>query len=145
MLRDVFSLSAFPKSGVTYLSFLMFHCAFPDTCDIHDLESKYVIDIHGFPQANFGDPLAPRLIKSHFPCVPGLPFVSRIAKSVYLIRDPIDVMMSAWDFKALLGAEASAEQKAAAFRVYVRRWVETGGTDFVEFGSWVNHVRSWLG
>ena len=55
-MRDLFSLSAFPKSGVTYLSFLMFHSLFPDSCNIRDLESKYVIDIHGNPQAAFADP-----------------------------------------------------------------------------------------
>ena len=143
-MRDLFSLSAFPKSGVTYLSFLMFHSLFPDSCNIRDLESKYVIDIHGNPQAAFADPNAPRLIKSHFPHIKGFPFINRVAKSVYLLRDPIDVMMSAWDFKALLGADASEAVKAAAFRTYVRRWVETGGTEFPDYGSWVNHVRSWL-
>lgn len=145
-MKDVFSLSAFPKSGVTYLSFLMFHSLFSDDCDIRDLESRYIIDIHGFPQANFADLRAPHIIKSHFRYSPHLPFVERTAKAVYLLRHPIDVMMSAWDFKALLGAPVNIESQQMAFRAYVRRWVETGGTDFPEFiGSWVNHVRSWLG
>jgi hypothetical protein len=143
MMRDLVALCAFPKSGVTYLSFLMFHSLFSDDCDIHELERKYVIDIHLNPPPTNDGRWPFQVIKTHFPYAPQAPYANRIAKAIYLLRDPIDVMMSAWDFAHLIqGVQGSAAQEAA-FRNYARRWVETGGTGFPEYGSWVHHVRSW--
>ncbi len=141
-MRDIISLSAFPKSGVTYLNFLMFHCLFPgDEADIAQLERRYVIDIHAYPEADFAYAAGPRVIKSHFSCQPGLPFIDRTRRAVYVIRHPIDVMASAWDQEQLLSATGAAPGDFAA---YVRAWLESGGGAFPFAGSWVQHVRSWL-
>ena len=142
-MQGITSLSAFPKSGVTYLSFLLFHSLFPDDCDIHELERKYILDIHAYPNAGFADPRAPRLIKSHFPFNPAIPAVRLTSKSIYLIRHPIDVMMSAWDFEHLIKGGVRDTQ-SPAFRAYVRRWIVSGGDAFGAFGTWIQHVRSWL-
>ncbi len=142
-MQDITSLSAFPKSGVTYLSFLLFHSLFSDDRDIHDLERKYIIDIHAYPHAQFADPRAPLLIKSHFPYDPAIPAVRLTKKAIYLIRHPIDVMMSAWDFGGLIGG-APRDTQSPALRSFVQRWLVTGG-DYPPFGPWVHHVRSWLG
>ena len=80
-MRDLISLSAFPKSGVTYLGFLMFHCLFGDAAEIGDLERKYVIDIHAWPALRFAMPEGPRIVKSHFPFGPDRPGVGRTAKA----------------------------------------------------------------
>ena len=142
-MQGIISLCAFPKSGVTYLSFLVFHALFSDDCDIHDLERKYVIDIHAYPNATFGDSRAPRVIKSHFPYHPAIPAVRLTSKAIYLIRHPIDVMMSAWDFGHLIKGGVR-ETQSPAFRGFVRQWLETGGS-YGQFGPWTQHVRSWLG
>jgi len=144
-LQGITSLSAFPKSGVTYLSFLLFYSVFPDDRDIHDLERKYILDIHAYPNARFADSNAPRLIKSHFPYNPAIPAIRLTSRAIYLIRHPIDVMMSAWDFDHLIKGRA-AGAPSPEFRAFVRRWVTTGGADaFGGFGSWIQHVRSWHG
>jgi hypothetical protein len=140
-LQGITSLSAFPKSGVTYLSFLLFHSLFPDDCDILDLERKYILDLHTHRDAQFGDPRAPRLIKLHSPYNPAIPAVRLTSKAIYLIRHPIDVMMSAWDYERLLGGGVR-ETQSPAFRAFVRRWLLTGGAVPVH-GSWLQHVRSW--
>lgn len=142
-MQGIASLSAFPKSGVTYLSFLMFHSLFPDGCDIHDLERKYILDIHAYPNATFGDSNAPRLIKSHFPYNPAIPANRAISRAIYLMRHPIDVMMSAWDFGGLIGG-VPRDTQAPEMRSFVQRWLMTGG-EYAPFGSWLGHVRSWLG
>jgi hypothetical protein len=142
-LQGITSLSAFPKSGVTYLSFLLFYSLFPDSSDIHELERKYILDIHAYPNATFEDPRAPRLIKSHFAYNRALPSVRLTSKAIYLIRHPVDIMMSAWDFGGLI-AGGVPDTQSSAFRAFARHWVETGG-DYPQFGTWVNHVRSWLG
>jgi len=146
-MRDLISLSAFPKSGVTYLGFLMFHSLFGDDADIRDLEKGYVIDVHAWPALPFARPEAPRIVKSHFPCSPDRPCVGRTAKAVYLIRHPVDVMMSAWDYRHFLHPGGDGEGRAAgpAFRSFVRGWLETGGAGFAVSGTWLHHVRSWLG
>lgn len=143
-LLSISSLSAFPKSGVTYLSFLLFHSLFSDDCDIHNLERKYILDIHAYPNAEFANARAPHLIKSHFPYNPALAAVRLTTKAIYLVRHPIDVMMSAWDFDCLIKGGVR-ETQSSAFRAYVRRWIVTGGDAFPEYGSWSQHVRSWLG
>lgn len=146
MTRDLITLAAFPKSGVTYLNFLLFHSLFGADADVHALERHYVIDIHAHPQLQFAVPGAPRLVKSHFPYDPGLPQVARTAKAVYLLRDPIDVMMSAWDFDNFVrpgGAPPGDPAADPAFRAFVGAWLETGGGGFPVAGSWVGHVRSW--
>jgi hypothetical protein len=142
-LRSLISLSAFPKSGVTYLSFLLFYSLFPDESDIHDIEKKYILDIHAYPDATFADPNGPRLIKSHHPYVPQIPVVGSTQKAVYLVRHPIDVMASAWDFENLTSGGARSTS-SPEFRAFVRRWLETGGDAFPWCGTWVQHVRSWL-
>lgn len=142
-MQNLVSLSAFPKSGVTYLSFLLFYSLFPDNCDVHEIERKYVIDIHAYPNAQFADPSGPRLIKSHLPYVPALPLIRSTNRAIYLIRNPLDVMASAWDFDALTSGDERATQ-TAAFRAYARRWVESGGDAFPGCGTWMQHVRSWL-
>lgn len=140
-MRDLVSLSAFPKSGVTYLGSLLFHCVFGDEASIHDMERGYVTDIHAHPDAPFAVPGAPRLIKSHFPFDPRLASVARTARAVYLVRDPVDVMMSTWDFLQFM----RGDEAPSGFRAFVRDWLESGGDCFDFAGPWVNHVRSWLG
>jgi hypothetical protein len=144
-MHGIISLSAFPKSGVTYLSFLLFHSLFSDECDIHDLERKYILDMHAFPNATFADPQGPRLIKLHSPYDLAIPAVRLTSKAIYLIRHPIDIMMSAWDYERLLKGVVH-DTHSAAFRDYVRQWLATEGTVRVEpvHGSWIRHVRSWL-
>ncbi len=142
-MSNIISLSAFPKSGVTYLSFLLFQCFFGSNGNLHDIEREYVIDIHAYPKAVFPEPRTPKLVKSHFAYNADLPSVQATNKAIYLIRHPIDVMMSAWDFGHLV-AGSVREERSEAFQAFVRKWLETGGTAFPEYGSWVDHVHSWL-
>lgn len=142
-MRDLICLSAFPKSGVTYLAFLLFHCCFNEDVDIRDLERRYVIDIHAWPDLAFAGTEAPRIIKSHFPFAEDKPGVGRTAKAIYLIRHPIDVMMSAWDYRQYLDP-GGAPADAAALRQFVGDWLGSGGAGFEVAGTWRHHVRSWL-
>ena len=59
-------------------------------------------------------------MKIHFSYGPQIPLRARAARAIYLLRDPIDVMMSVWDFKHLTGDEglldASPSDHAACFK-----------------------------
>ena len=65
-------------------------------------------------------------------------------RAIYLVRHPIDVMMSAWDFDHLIKGGV-CDTQSPAFHVYIHHWLVTGGGTFPEFGPWTQHVRSWLG
>lgn len=146
--KDLFSLSAFPKSGVTYLSFMLFHALGTEDRPIEQLEQRYVIDIHAYPEAEFAEDAKPRLIKSHYSYARSMPFADRIAKAVLLVRHPIDVMMSAWNFALLTSGAAPGRKNPAMddpeFRTFAFNWITSGGGSmFAEFGSWRDHIESW--
>jgi hypothetical protein len=67
------------------------------------------------------------------------------SKAIYLMRHPIDVMMSAWDYQHFINGSSIPDTQSPAFRAYVCGWLASGGLGFPEFGSWTRHVRSWLG
>lgn len=121
----------FPKSGITWLSFLMAnvnvlvageqrHVTF---FNIHD----FIPDVQSGP--NVTGPLASslgyRCIKSH------APYVSRYRKIFYLVRDPRDTMVSYYAHVKGLGQ----------WRGTLDEFVRHG-----RFGiqAWVAHVTGWL-
>jgi hypothetical protein len=52
-------------------------------------------------------------------------------------------MMSAWDYHHLVNG-GTPGTASPAFRAYIGRWLASGGLGFPQFGSWIQHVRSWL-
>jgi len=147
-MKDICYIAAFPKSGITYLNFMLFHILFDRPQDAARIDSDYIYDLHEslnrVPPA--GD--VPRYVKIHFPHSASLPLRQRASRTVYLVRDPIDVMMSVWDFKHLLGEDglldASEADEAAKFGVFCKQWIATGGMMNPWIGSWRGNVASWL-
>ena len=147
-MKDISYIAAFPKSGITYLNFMLFHVLFDRPQDARRIDSDYIFDLHEslarVPPA--GD--TPRYVKVHFPHSPKLPLRPRAARAVYLMRDPIDVMMSVWDFKHLMGEdgllEASPAQRDVMFQRFCQRWLTSGGLIYPWAGSWNANATSWL-
>jgi hypothetical protein len=90
----------------------------------------------------------PFYVKSHFAFGPVLPLRERARRAILLVRDPIDVMMSAWDYKHLTGEgnlhlldEAAREP---VFRQFVAHWISSGGQAYQWAGNWRDNVNSWL-
>ena len=117
-MKDISYIAAFPKSGITYLNFMLFHVLFDRPQDARLIDSDYIYDVHESlarvpPQGE-----EPRYLKIHFSYSMGIPLRERAARAVYLLRDPVDVMMSVWDFKHLMGEDglldAAPAQRAAA-------------------------------
>jgi len=146
-MADIVYLAAHPKSGVTYLNFLLFHALFDAPRDPARIDCDYIIDMHEH-LARVPAP-GPRrcYVKTHARYDRALPLIERADRAVHLVRDPIDVMMSLWDFMHLLGQPAVLDAPQAAkdqlFRNFVRRWVATGG-DQIGPQTWVSSVTSWL-
>ncbi len=146
-MADIAYICAHPKSGITYLNFLLFHALFDEPRDPALIDSDYVIDMH--EHLARVPPPGPRrrYVKTHSRYDRALPLLERADRAVHLVRDPIDVMMSLWDFMHLLGQpallEASQAQKEQMFRSFAQRWVTTGG-DQIGPQPWTVTVTSWL-
>jgi hypothetical protein len=147
-MKDVSYIAAFPKSGITYLNFMLFHILFDCPDKAAHIDSDYIFDLHESlhkvpPPGN-----VPLYVKIHFAHSPALPLRQRADRVIYLLRDPIDVMMSVWDFKHLLGEdgllEATPDQQAGKFQSFCKHWITSGGMVYPWAGSWRDNVSSWL-
>ncbi len=147
-MKDVCYIAAFPKSGITYLNFMLFHLLFDRPQDVRLIDSHYIFDVHESLARVPPPGQLDRYVKTHFPFGPQIPLRQRAARAVYLLRDPIDVMMSVWDFKHLIGEEgllqASPSQHAALFQKFCQQWLSSGGLVYPWAGSWRDNVASWL-
>lgn len=147
-MADIVYSAAYPKSGITYLNYMLFHALFEAPRDAAKIDSDYIIDIHeNLPRV---PPPGGRrhYVKTHFAYTPAMPLRVRAERAICLVRHPIDVMMSIWDFLHLLGdpglLDAAQAQKDQIFQAFVDRWVATGGDAMPIAGTWVANVTSWL-
>jgi Sulfotransferase domain len=131
------ALAAFPKSGVTYLSSLLFYSFFP-TAKPEDIEHSYVIDIHGNPWEAAEAHRGRIFLKTHFAYPEHVKAVGQPEKAIYLVRDPLDIMNSAYDFHRLLDNTFAEDRDS-----FVDRWIASGGGDFDVAGPWTRHADSW--
>jgi hypothetical protein len=151
-VKDISYIAAFPKSGITYLNFMLFHILFDRPQDARLIDSDYIFDVHEslarVPPPGQKPDQEPRYLKIHFSYGPRIPLRERAARAVYLLRDPVDVMMSVWDFKHLTGEDglldASPAQREAMFQRFCQHWLTTGGLIYPWAGSWNANVASWL-
>lgn len=148
MMQDITFISAFPKSGITYLNYMLFHVVFDRPQDAGKIDSDYIFDLHENLNRVPAPGDAPRYVKSHLPYSAGIPLRQRASRAVYLWRDPIDVMMSIWDFKHLMGEDglldASPAEEEGKFQLFCKHWITSGGMVYPFAGSWFGNVSSWL-
>jgi hypothetical protein len=127
---------------------MLFHALFDRPDDVRRIRSDYIIDIH-----KYLDRVTPRgnglfYVKSHFGFGSTMPLRDRARCAIHLVRDPIDVMMSTWDYKHLTGEgnlpSLGETESVAAFHGFVADWISTGGLAYHWADSWLNNVNSWL-
>ncbi len=134
---DVFIVS-YPKSGNTFLRFLVGRLINPHVRITFSNIGYYIPDIHYFPDIykyaskqninlNRG-----RILKSH-EC-----FDPRYKNLIYLIRDPRDVAVSYWYHYLNVKLIDESYSKDIFYKKYIE-----GGLDM--YGSWMENVGSWLG
>ena len=127
---DIFLVS-FPKSGNTWIRFLLANLMNPDKpVGFANIESV-VPDIAVFPRGDFRKLARPRLIKSH-DC-----FDPRYRRVIYIIRDPRDVAVSIYHYaKKVKNIDDSFSLEA-----FVKRMLVAGRS---YNGTWGEHAGSWL-
>jgi Sulfotransferase domain len=147
-VKDISYIAAFPKSGITYLNFMLFHALFDRPQDARLIDSDYIFDVHESLARVPAQGEVPCYLKVHFSYSSGIPLRDRAARAVYLLRDPVDVMMSVWDFKHLTGEDGLLDvlppQHDAMFQRFCQHWLTTGGLIYPWAGSWKANVASWL-
>lgn len=129
---DVFLVS-FPKSGNTWLAFLLGnvlalkagHSGEVNFFNVQDYIPEYDVDAFSLRPEGVGG--LPRIIKSHLPCTPAYP------KVVLVVRDPRDVMVSYFHY--LKGLKRIPENSTISDVIRSEKY----GID-----AWVAHTRGWL-
>jgi hypothetical protein len=141
MTRDIVWIASYPKSGNTWLRFMLCNLLFGTQSSAATL-NQLIPDVHEVPHA-----LLERggLGKTHFMCSGALPLAERTAGCLYVVRHPADVLLS--NFHYAVRAGAGAEASPAAFDRYVEefvthrgdpRWIQLG------MGNWEANVKSWI-
>jgi hypothetical protein len=128
---DIFLVS-FPKSGNTWMRFLLGNLMNPDkSVGFVDVESV-VPDIAGSPRADLRRLKRPRLIKSH-DC-----FDPRYPRVVYIIRDPRDVTVSIYYY----AKKVKNIDDSLSLGAFVKQRMLVPGRSYN--GTWGEHAGSWL-
>jgi hypothetical protein len=127
---DTFIVS-YPKSGNTWTRFLIANLLQLDPpVTLLDME-RLVPAVDGQTRGFFKRMPRPRVIRDHGP------FNPEYKNVIYIVRDPRDVVISAYNF-SLKGAIIDESYPLATFTNEFVRGVRS------EFGSWGENVASWL-
>ncbi len=127
-LHDDIYLVEFPKSGITWLSFLLANLILLKNEKREKVTfynySRYIPDIHQLRGAEINKLEDYRFIKSHSEYNPLYNSV------VYILRNPIDVMVSYYNYLQDHGASIEFEKFVKSEKFGIK--------------TWGNHVNSWL-
>ncbi len=127
---DVFLVS-FPKSGNTWIRFLLANLRYPDQPATFANIHRLIPDPTGTARRDFDRMARPRIIKSH-EC-----FDPRYPRVIYVVRDPRDVVLSQYHYHRKLmriGDDSPIEN-------FVTRFL-AGET--CPHGSWGQNITTWL-
>jgi hypothetical protein len=127
---DIFLVS-YPKSGSTWVRFLLGNLVNPNDCITFANVERRVPDIYAASKLTLKKTPRPRLIKSH-EC-----FDPRYRRVIYIVRDPRDVALSAYhhDRKG-----KNIPDEFPLDKYITTRFMKTDEY----FGTWGEHAGSWL-
>jgi len=162
--RDILWIASYPRSGNSWLRFLLDAYFFPPARRLGDVgrlsleldwwvqaagaaglpeswivqAAEYLRDKHPRPK---GCPSGP-VFKTHFLRDDRHPLMARSKAAVYLYRDPRDVLLSGLNYSGL-----TSDTPLVGDRDYALAFIEAGGDPGwigSGYGGWAEHVRSWL-
>ena len=136
-------LASYPKSGNTWVRFLLHEYLFGTVTDTPSL-TRRIPDLHNgeAPRATPPEPPLPLLVKVHSRRDPSLPYMAEASGAVYVTRHPRDVLLSCLHYMRMTGGlppEIPDE-------MYARRFIAEGGDPWmtsVGYGTWDENVASW--
>ncbi len=131
-------LASYPKSGNTWVRFLLHHYLYGEPGNSLELNRR-IPDLHR-PAGRIDTSAERLLVKTHFPLSDALPYLSLTDRAIHIQRHPKDVLLSGMNYAKL---ESDRPPDAAA---YARAFIEAGGDpSWIEmgFGTWASHAASW--
>jgi len=134
-MLDVFPddtfLVSYPKSGNTWIRFLIANLQYPEKHPDFTNINQLVPDYEAHSKRSLNRLPRPRTLKSH------QYFDPRYYKVLYIVRDPRDVVLAEYHF----GIKQRLHGEDYPLAHYVSRFLanDTGHT----YGSWFDHVASW--
>ena len=143
-MSNIVWLSSYPKSGNTFVRFLLANYFFNDIASSVDLDNRIPginrVVTKGVPNASIINSKA--IVKTHYVMCARHPLVPKTAGFIYVLRNPKDVLLSNSRFSGISGNDPNFDVVAFAneFIQYmgVPRWIREN------FGCWPEHVSSWL-
>ncbi len=142
---DVRWLASYPKSGNTWVRFLLyqyFHGKAEASLDV----ARFIPGIHGRKQVRDAKLFDGALFaKTHFPYGPDITGRGRAIGCIYVVRHPRDVILSCLNYARLTGM--LGDSQGITDEMYVRSFLQLGGASEYfrhRFGTFENHYRSWL-
>jgi len=128
---DVF-ITSFPRSGNTWIRFLIGNLLRPDDpLTFNNLESR-IPEIYSNSDQALKHLIRPRILKSHEAFEPRYPHV------IYVVRDPRDVAVSKYHYNIATGVHPAGYP----IERFITRFI-AGEFDKC-WGTWAEHVISWL-
>lgn len=133
-------LASYPKSGNTWLRFLIYNYLHGELED-RSAVGRTLPDIHNMGGYEPPEDTGRVFIKTHFRLGPKHPLMEFTRGFIYVLRDPRDVLLSNLNYYRL-GAQGQFDEVAFAktfiARMGVPQWIDIGA------GNWVQHAASWL-
>lgn len=134
-------LASYPKSGNTWLRFLLYNYLYGEVRKTDDVAKK-IPDIHVHGTVLHAQKPEPIFCKTHLMLSDRHPNLSETTGYIYVLRHPRDVMLSNLNyFKMISDAGSFSEQQFARkfiANMGVRMWIDKG------MGTWQEHASSWL-
>src|SRR6266576_1460422 len=143
--RNIVWLASYPKSGNTWIRFLLLNLLYGKQESTEHLQTR-IPDIHtrGFTIPSPGPSVT--YVKSHLK-MDGMPYLDRTWGFIYVVRNPIDVMLSNLSYVYLTYRIPDDPQiRDDVKREYVAQFIEhRGDPRWLRdgMGSWDEHVESW--
>ncbi len=131
LTRQDVLLASYPRSGNTWLRFLLYELLTGETADFETINAPHspCADFPRVQQTPIMPPLHGRLIKTHEP------YRHEYGRAIYLVRNPLDVAVS--EYYYMQGRGLFLGSLTEFVEVFVRGGVHG-------YGAWHRHVASWL-
>lgn len=134
-------LASYPKSGNTWLRFLLANIIAGGPPANSLAVSKLVHDIHQ-PDIPF-EPADPDqlFIKTHFARTASHPLLAKTARAIHIVRHPRDVLLSALNYRRMEGVIENLTDAQ-----YAETFISHAGDPLwarIGYGSWIQHAASW--
>lgn len=142
---DIIWLASFPKSGNTWLRFFL-TCLIQGKPENSSAVTRCIPEIGSNYERDIEACTGQTIVKTHLLYSEKLPLLERTRGFIYVLRHPLDVMLSAYNYHLLQLGNAYDCSDEEYLRRYVRHYVKSHGEPHwleLGYGTWEQHMLSW--